>query len=140
MILLSAQGMDPARIAEVTFTSPDRVRDVIGNFNAEGFDSLYPRYIGWPATDVHPAAAPGDKEDRQDQAGRAWPAVFDLEPGQAGRFPGRRGVVDDISIEGLREILRADGVSFQRRPSAGSMTPMTSGERDRDPSSATSST
>ncbi|WP_243704640.1 hypothetical protein [Micromonospora sp. KC723] len=29
MVLLSAQGMDPARIAEVTFTSPDRVRDVI---------------------------------------------------------------------------------------------------------------
>ncbi|MFC5748541.1 hypothetical protein [Actinomadura rugatobispora] len=29
MVLLSAQGMDTARIAEVTFTSPDRVRDVI---------------------------------------------------------------------------------------------------------------
>jgi hypothetical protein len=32
MILLSAQGMDPAKIAQVTFTSPDRVRDVIHNF------------------------------------------------------------------------------------------------------------
>ena len=29
MILLSAQGMPAARIAEVTFTSADRVRDVI---------------------------------------------------------------------------------------------------------------
>ena len=28
MVLLSAQGMDPAGIAAVTFTSPDRVRDV----------------------------------------------------------------------------------------------------------------
>src|SRR5215210_8643367 len=46
MVLLSAQGMDPARIAEVTFTSADRVRDVIHNFNADGFDSLYPRYRG----------------------------------------------------------------------------------------------
>ena len=46
MVLLSAQGMDAARIAEVTFTSPDRVRDVIHNFNADGFDALYPRYRG----------------------------------------------------------------------------------------------
>ena len=46
MILLSAQGMDPVRIAEVTFASPDRVRDVIHNFNADGFDSLYPKYRG----------------------------------------------------------------------------------------------
>ena len=46
MILLSAQGMDVAAIAQVTFASPDRVRDVIHNFNADGFDSLYPKYKG----------------------------------------------------------------------------------------------
>lgn len=46
MVLLSAQGMDAARIAEVTFTSPDLVREVIHNFNADGFDALYPRYRG----------------------------------------------------------------------------------------------
>ncbi|WAZ26418.1 helix-turn-helix domain-containing protein [Streptomyces cinnabarinus] len=34
--LLSAQGMPVAKIAEVTFTSNDRVRDVIHNFNADG--------------------------------------------------------------------------------------------------------
>ena len=33
MVLLSAQSMDVAKIAEVTFTSADRVRDVIHNFN-----------------------------------------------------------------------------------------------------------
>jgi hypothetical protein len=39
------------RIAEVTCTSPDRVRDVIHNFDADGFDALYPRYRGGrPAT------------------------------------------------------------------------------------------
>jgi hypothetical protein len=38
MVLLSAQKMPVAKIAEVTFTSPDRVRDVIHNFNADGFD------------------------------------------------------------------------------------------------------
>src|SRR5919112_5226616 len=46
MVLLSAQGMDVTAIAEVAFTSPDRVRDVVHNFNADGFDSLKPRYAG----------------------------------------------------------------------------------------------
>ena len=46
MVLLSAQGMDVAAIAKVSFTSPDRVRDVIHNFNADGFDSLRPKYAG----------------------------------------------------------------------------------------------
>src|SRR3954465_9850122 len=46
MVLLSAQGMPVAKIAEVSFTSADRVRDVIHNFNADGFDSLYPKYKG----------------------------------------------------------------------------------------------
>ncbi|WP_371966062.1 helix-turn-helix domain-containing protein [Actinomadura chokoriensis] len=42
MILLSALGMNVAKIAQVAFTSEDRVRDAIHNFNADGFDSLYP--------------------------------------------------------------------------------------------------
>src|SRR5450631_4130976 len=46
MVLLSAQGMDPTQIARVAFTSADRARDVIHNFNADAFDSLYPRYQG----------------------------------------------------------------------------------------------
>lgn len=33
-------------IAEATFTSADRVRDVIHDFNADGFDSLYPKCKG----------------------------------------------------------------------------------------------
>jgi transposase len=46
MVLLSAQGMDVPAIAKVAFTSEDRVRDVIRNFNADGFGSLYPKYKG----------------------------------------------------------------------------------------------
>jgi transposase len=46
MLLLSAQGMDMPAIAKMAFTSEDRVRDVIGNFNADGFGSLYPKYKG----------------------------------------------------------------------------------------------
>ncbi|MFE5912555.1 transposase [Streptomyces wedmorensis] len=36
MALLSAQGMDVPKIAEVTFTSADRVRDLIHHFDADG--------------------------------------------------------------------------------------------------------
>jgi hypothetical protein len=46
IVLLSAQGMTPTRISEVVFTDPDTVRDVIHNFNRDGFDALYPRYAG----------------------------------------------------------------------------------------------
>ena len=45
-VLLSAQNMDVAGVARVAFTSEDHVRDVIHTFNADGFDSLYPRYRG----------------------------------------------------------------------------------------------
>ena len=46
MVLLPPQGMDAPAIAKVAFTSEDRVRDVIHNFNADGFSSLYPKYKG----------------------------------------------------------------------------------------------
>jgi transposase len=46
MVLWSAQGMSVAQIAGLAFTSEDRVRDVLHNFNADGFESLYPRYAG----------------------------------------------------------------------------------------------
>lgn len=88
MILLSAQGMPVAKIAEVTFTSADRFRDVIHSFNTDGFASLYPKYKGGPTEDLQPFRTPGDQEDRQVQAGRARPAVLDVESGQAGRLPG----------------------------------------------------
>src|SRR5215469_1670076 len=39
MVLLSAQGMGVVAIAKVAFTSKDRVRDVIHNFNADGFST-----------------------------------------------------------------------------------------------------
>jgi transposase len=46
MVLLPARGMTPKKIAEVTFTSQDRVRDVIHNVTTDGFASLYPTYAG----------------------------------------------------------------------------------------------
>jgi hypothetical protein len=70
MVLLSAQGMDVAAIARVAFTSEDRVRDVIRNFNADGFSSWSPKYRGPPA-EVHAGPAAGDQEGRQVRAGRS---------------------------------------------------------------------
>src|SRR5260370_22323127 len=46
MVLWPAQGMSVAQIARLAFTREDRVRDVLHNFNADGFESLYPRYAG----------------------------------------------------------------------------------------------
>ncbi|HEV7129521.1 MAG TPA: hypothetical protein VGN32_18950 [Ktedonobacterales bacterium] len=41
MVLVSVQGMDMAGIARVRCTSADRVREVINNFNVDGFNSLF---------------------------------------------------------------------------------------------------
>ncbi len=38
--------MDVPAIAKIAFTSEDRVRAVIHNFNDDGFDSLAPKYAG----------------------------------------------------------------------------------------------
>src|SRR4026209_2410998 len=46
IVLWSAQPMDVPAIAKIAFTSEDRVRAVIHNFNDDGFDSLAPRYAG----------------------------------------------------------------------------------------------
>src|SRR4051794_18947390 len=113
MVLLSAQGMDAAGIAEVTFTSPDRVRDVIHNFNADGFDSLRPKYAGGrpPKFDLAQRA-------EIKKTALARPADHGLpfstwSLSKLADFLVAEGVVDDISHEGLRVLLRDEGVSFQ---------------------------
>jgi hypothetical protein len=46
IVLWSAQRMDVPTIAKIAFTSEDRVREVIHNFNADGFDSGRLRHCG----------------------------------------------------------------------------------------------
>jgi transposase len=46
MVLLSAHGMDVPAIAKLAFTSEDRARDVVRNFNADVFGLLCPKYKG----------------------------------------------------------------------------------------------
>ncbi len=114
MVLLSAQGMDPAQIARVTFTSADRARDVIHNFNADGFDALYPRYRG--------GRPPKYSEQERDEIKRialSRPADHGLpfstwSMTKLAEHLVDEEVVEDISHEGLRKLLDAEGVSFQR--------------------------
>ena len=113
IVLLAAQRMPPARIAEVVFTDPDTVRDVIHNFNRDGFDALYPRYRGGrPRTFTLP--------ERQQIKKIALSVPTDLgQPfatwslAKLADFLVAEEVVTDISHEGLRQLLREEGVSFQ---------------------------
>jgi transposase len=113
MVLLSAQGMDVAQIATVAFTSEDRVRAVLHNFNDDGFESLYPKYSGGrPPT----FTLPQRREIKKIALSR--PADHDLpfstwSLSKLAEFLVAEGVVDDISHEGLRVLLREEGVSFQ---------------------------
>lgn len=91
IVLLAAQRMPAARIAEVVFSDPDTVREVIHNFNRDGFDSLYPRYRGGRPRSFTLPGTPGDQADRVERPIGSRAAVRDLESGQAGRLPGRRG-------------------------------------------------
>jgi transposase len=115
MVLLSAQGMDVPMIAKVTFTSPDRVRDVIHNFNADGFDSLKPRYAGGrPPKFTLPQRQEIKKTALARPADHGLPfSVWSLS--KLADFLVAEGVVDDISHEGLRTLLREEGVSFPSR-------------------------
>ncbi len=45
-VLHSAQGFSPPAIADMLFMSPEWVRHILKRFNADGFESLYPRYRG----------------------------------------------------------------------------------------------
>lgn len=114
MVLLSAQRVPVARIAEVTFTSADRVRDVIHYFNADGFDSLYPKYEGGrPRTFTLPGRREIKKIAKSKPAEHGLPfSTWSLA--KLADFLVAEGVVDDISHEGLRILLRKQGVSFQR--------------------------
>lgn len=114
MVLLSAQDIDVTKTAEVTFTSPDRVRDVIHNFNADGFTSLYPKYQGGrPKTFTLPERREIKKIAKSRPVEHGLPiSTWSLV--KLADFLVAEGVVDDISHESLRILLSEEGVSFQR--------------------------
>jgi transposase len=113
IVLWSAQAMAVPQIAPLAFTSEDRVREVIHNFNDDGFDSLYPRYSGGrppkftlPQRRAIKKAALSRPTDL-DRPFSTWSLT------KLADYLVREGVVDDISHEGLRALLREEGVSFQ---------------------------
>ncbi len=113
MVLLSAQGMDA--VAEVTFTSADRVWDVLHNFNADGFDSLASKYGGGrPPKFTLPQRQEIKKTALARPTDHGVPFSTWSLPKLADHLV-TKGVVDDISHEGLRLLLREEGVSFASR-------------------------
>jgi transposase len=113
IVLWSAQRMSVAQIAEIAFTSPDRVREVIHNFNADGFDSLAPKYAGG-----RPPKFTLPERQQIKKVGLSRPSDHGLpfstwSLSKLAEFLVAEGVVDDISHEGLRVLLREEGVSFQ---------------------------
>ena len=88
---------------------------MLHNFNTDGFDSLYPRYAGGrpPKFDLK-------QRTRIKQIALSRPADHDLpfstwSLSKLADFLVAEGVVDDISHEGLRTLLREEGVSFPGR-------------------------
>jgi transposase len=114
MVLLSAQGMDAAAIARVAFTSEDRVRDVIRNFNADGFGSLYPKYKGGRPPKFTLPQRREIKKIAKSRPGEHGLPFSAWSLSKLADFVVAEGVVDDISHEGLRTLLREEGVTFQR--------------------------
>ncbi len=113
IVLLAAQRMPATRIAEVVFSDADTVRELIHNFNRDGFEALYPRYRGGrPRTFTLP--------QRQQIKRIALSVPSDLgQPfatwslAKLADYLVAEEVVDDISHEGLRQLLRDEDVSFQ---------------------------
>jgi transposase len=109
IVLLSAQGMDVAGIAKVTFTSADRVRDVIHNFNTDGFASPQPKYAGGrPPKFTLPQRQQIKKIALARPTDHGLP-ISTWSLAKLADFYVAEGVVADISHEGLRVLLREDG-------------------------------
>lgn len=113
IVLWSAQRMDVPAIAKIAFTSEDRVREVIHNFNADGFDSLALKYAGGrPPKFTLPERQEIKKVALSRPVDHGVPfSTWSLS--KLAEFVVAEGVVDDISHEGLRVLLREEGVSFQ---------------------------
>jgi hypothetical protein len=124
MVLLSVRGMDVARIAKVAFTSEDRVRDVIHNFNADGFGSLDPRYRGRSAVEVHSQQRREVKKIVKSRPAEHGLPFSTWEPGQAdrsswwlrgGRRHQPRGPADPAP-RGGRHLSTAENLESLHRP------------------------
>jgi transposase len=114
VILASAQGSRVPAIARRLYFSPQHVRTIIKDFNANGFDALAPKYDGGRPPKfseeqrsliVETALCP---PDLLGQPFRRWSLAKLRDYVVAER------IVASISIETIRQILRANKVRLQR--------------------------
>ena len=129
---VGGSGDESGADIEVVFTDPDTVRDVIHNFNRDGFDALYPRYRGGrPQTFTLPKRQEIKRIALTDPQDLDLPfATWSLA--KLADYLVAEGVVTDISHEGLRQLLHSEGVRFQAvRTWNRSNDPDFAGKRDR---------
>ncbi len=89
------------------------MREVIHNFNADGFESLAAKYAGGRPPTFN---LPQRHQIKKIALSRPSIMICRSRPGACRSWQSSwslRGVVDDISHEGLRVLLREEGVSFQ---------------------------
>ncbi len=115
IILRSAQGSTPPRIAAELYFSADYVRKVIHRFNAEGLDSLQARYHNGGA----PRKILPEHESQLIELALTPPNItglpfthWSLEKLRDEAV--RRGLVPEISHESVRTILKRHHLSLQR--------------------------
>jgi transposase len=114
ILLASASGMSAPQIAQVIRTDQNQVRRVIHEFNTLGMDSLRP-FVGGG----RPQAIDQPTRDRVVAIALACPRFYG-EPlnrwslWRLRRYLIRRKIIHQISVEGLRQVLRHAGASWQR--------------------------
>lgn len=112
MVLWPAQHISVPQIAKLAFTSEDRVRDVLHNFNADGLASLYPRYCGG-----RPPVFTLAQGREVKKAAKSKPADHGL-PFSRWSLAKLADFLVAISHEELRALLRVEGLLSGRRPEA----------------------
>jgi transposase len=114
ILLASATGMSAPQIAAVVRTDENQVRRVIHEFNTLGMDSLRPHLGGG-----RPQAIDQPTRDRVVAIALACPRNYGVPLNRWSlrrlrRYLLRRKIVGSISVEGLRQVLRRAGASWQR--------------------------
>lgn len=115
VVLASAGGNDVATVARLVQTSPDRVREVIHRFNDLGMRSLDPQWAGGRPRHITTT----DREVIVETA-KTRPAALGLPFTHwsirklADYLGSRKGPRLRIGRERLRQILAAEGITFQR--------------------------
>ena len=114
ILLASAAGMGAPQIAQVVRTDENQVRRVVHEFNQHGMDSLRP-FVGGG----RPRRIRQPTRDRIVAIAGACPRTYGVPLNRWSlrrlrRYLLGRRILPQLSVEGLRQVLRAAGCSWQR--------------------------